>query len=79
MPNLQNGLNTFNEWKPLANQGDADAQYRLDETYSNDMGTLKDLSKASYWIRGACKNLDASADTIKFAEDTWKEDELWKY
>ena len=32
----------FNEWKPLAEQGDASAQFSLANMYHNGRGTLKD-------------------------------------
>ena len=34
------------EWKPLAEQGDADAQYNLGVMYDNGKGVLKDATKA---------------------------------
>ena len=40
----------FQEWKPLAEQGDADAQYWFGELYLSGQGVNKDLNQAFKWI-----------------------------
>jgi len=42
-----------NEWRPLANQGDADAQSNLGWMYENGKGVLKDYKQAAKWYRKA--------------------------
>ena len=39
----------FKEWQPLADQGDADAQYNLGLMYGNGRGVLKDDKQAVKW------------------------------
>ena len=51
----------FNEWKPLAEQGDADAQYSLGVLYANSKGVLKDYKEAVKWYRKAAEQGDAGA------------------
>ena len=41
----------FSEWKPLADQGDADAQSNLGVLYENGKGVLKDYKEAVKWYR----------------------------
>ena len=43
----------FNEWKPLADQGDADAQHNLGWMYGNGRGVLKDYKQAVKWYQKA--------------------------
>ena len=69
----------FNEIKPLAEQGNADAQYNLGVMYANGEGVLKDLSKAKYWIKKAYENPGVSASTKGLAEWNWNLFKLWKY
>jgi hypothetical protein len=68
--NFQDGWNAyekgdyktaFNEWKPLAEQGDALAQHNLGVMYSNGSGVLKDNKEAVKWYRKAAEQGDASA------------------
>jgi TPR repeat protein len=66
-------------YRKAADQGYADAQLNLGDTYANGLGVLKDLSKAKYWIKKAYENPKAIASTVKLAEDKWKVFELWKY
>ena len=41
------------EWLPLANQGDASAQYNLGQMYSHGNGVLKDYKQAVAWFKKA--------------------------
>ena len=41
------------EWRPLAEQGDADAQYRLGVLYANGYGVPKDYVQAGQWYEKA--------------------------
>src|SRR5215471_4551507 len=41
------------EWLPLAQQGDADAQYNLGLMYFNGQGVLQDYGQAMQWSRRA--------------------------
>ena len=43
----------FNEWKPLAEQGDTDAQHNLGWMYGNGKGVLKDYKQAVKWYQKA--------------------------
>jgi TPR repeat protein len=51
----------FNEFKPLAEQGDASAQYNLGVMYDNGKGVLKDDKEAVKWYRKAAEQGLASA------------------
>ena len=51
----------FNEWKPLADQGDADAQHNLGWMYGNGKGVLKDDKQAVKWYQKAADQGNASA------------------
>ena len=51
----------FNEFKPLAEQGDASAQYNLGVMYDNGKGVLKDYKEAVKWYRKAAEQGLASA------------------
>ena len=51
----------FNEWKPLADQGDADAQYNLGVMYYKGKGALKDYKQAVKWYQKAADQGYASA------------------
>ena len=41
------------EWRPLAEQGDANAQTNLGSMYDNDKGVPKDYAEAVTWWRNA--------------------------
>ncbi len=41
------------EWRPLAEQGDADAQYRLGVMYANRDGVTQDYVQAGQWYEKA--------------------------
>ena len=49
------------EWKPLAEQGDANTQYNLGVMYANGQGVAQDDAHAVYWYRKAVEQGDASA------------------
>ncbi len=49
------------EWKPLAGQGDADAQYNLGLMYLNGWGVPQDDKEAVYWYKLAAEQGDAKA------------------
>ena len=51
----------FNEWKPLADQGDADAQHNLGWMYGNGRGVLKDYKQAVKWYQKAADQGGADA------------------
>ena len=48
-------------WRPLAEQGDADAQYSLGVTYANGRGVPQDYAEAVRWYRKAADQGLASA------------------
>ena len=45
----------FRLWKPLAEQGDAGAQYNLGQMYRRGEGVPEDDAKAVYWYRKAAE------------------------
>ena len=49
------------EWRPLAEQGDASAQYNLGVMYSNGEGVPQDYAKAVKWYRKAAEQGNADA------------------
>ena len=49
------------EWRPLAEQGDADAQYNLGIMYENGRGVPQDYAEAVKWYRKAAEQGHASA------------------
>ncbi len=51
----------FNEIKPLAEQGNARAQYNLALMYANGKGVLKDDKEAIKWFTKAAEQGDADA------------------
>lgn len=52
---------TLKEWKPLAEQGDADAQYNLGVMYGDGDGVPQDYAEAMRWYRAAARQGNASA------------------
>ncbi len=48
-------------WKPLADQGDASAQYNLGLLYHHGLGVKHQLSEAAKWYGRAAENGDADA------------------
>ena len=51
------------EWTPLAEQGDARAQYNLGLMYYNGYGVLQDYKTAVKWYRLAAEQGDADAQS----------------
>ena len=51
----------YKEWKPLAEQGNVDAQYNLGVLYSSGQGVAQDFSESVRWYQMAAKQGDASA------------------
>ena len=49
-------------WRPLAEQGNAEAQERIGSIYYNGEGVPKDYRKAAMWYRRAAEQGDASAE-----------------
>ena len=49
------------EWKPLAEQGDVEAQFNLGIMYQNGNGVLKDKTEAVKWYRLSAEQGYASA------------------
>ncbi len=49
------------EWKPLAVQGDADAQYNLGQMYRQGKGVTQDYKAAAKWYRLAAEQGNAKA------------------
>ena len=49
------------EWRPLAEQGNAVAQYNLGQMYRNGDGVTEDDSQAVYWYRKAAEQGDSDA------------------
>lgn len=67
---FQAGLDAYNsgdytaalkEWRPLAEQGDAEAQVALGVMYYEGQGVLKDDKEAAKWWRKAAEQGDAGA------------------
>lgn len=48
-------------WKPLAESGDAEAQYNLGWMYSNGEGLVQDYKEAVKWYRKAAQQGDSDA------------------
>ena len=51
-------------WKPLANQGYADAQYHLGSLYDNGIGVPQNHKTALKWYRLAAEQGDADAQFL---------------
>ena len=56
-------VTALQEWRPLAEQGDADAQYNLGLMYLKGEGVLQDYAEAVKWYRLAAEQGIASAQT----------------
>ena len=52
---------TLREWEPLAQQGNADAQYSLGSIYYDGKSEMKDDLEAAWWYRLAAKQGHARA------------------
>ena len=48
-------------WQPIAEQGDASAQYNLGVMYEKGRGVTQDYAAAMSWYRKAADQVDASA------------------
>jgi len=59
--NAMDYATAIKEWKPLAEQGYAKAQYNLGLMYKNGNGVLKDATEAVKWYRLAAEQGDAQA------------------
>jgi uncharacterized protein len=57
----KNYRTAYDEFKPLAEQGDSDAQHALGGLYRYGRGVLKDYKQAVKWFRKAAEQGDASA------------------
>ena len=53
----------YNEWLPLAELGDAEAQYNLGVLYDEGAGVEKDLASAAGWYRKAAEQGFMDAQT----------------
>jgi TPR repeat protein len=51
----------LNEWRPLAEQGDPSAQFRLGLLYENGNGVPRDFAKARLWYEKAAVQGEAKA------------------
>ncbi|MTW23223.1 serine/threonine-protein kinase [Allochromatium palmeri] len=69
-PNFADGMAAFDRgdyqqafaiWQPLAEQGDANAQFYLGKMYFNGQGVAKDYSQALQWYRKSAKQGFAQA------------------
>ena len=54
-------VTALREWKPLAEQGDARAQYNLGQMYRQGLGVPQDYKTAVKWYRLAAEQGDADA------------------
>jgi TPR repeat protein len=57
-------LAALREWKPLAEQGLASAQYNLGSLYGNGQGVRQDLGEAAKWYRRAAQQGHAEAQIL---------------
>ena len=62
--NRQDYATALRTWRPLADQGDADAQYNLGVMYANGQGVPKDDVQAVKWYRLAADQGDADAQAL---------------
>lgn len=53
--NKENYKSALQEWRPLAENGHANAQYRLGVMYENGNGVPKDATQAAAWFRKAAE------------------------
>lgn len=52
------------KWRPLAEQGDAQAQYELGQSYFRGRGVLRDYTEAAKWFRLAAEKGYAEAQVL---------------
>ncbi len=55
---------TLREWKPLAEQGNASAQYNIGFMYANRQGVRRDYGEAAKWYRRAAERGHADAQLL---------------
>jgi len=81
MSSYQEGLDAYErgdyetalkEWRPLAKQGDADAQYSLGVMYHKGQGVPQDYQEAVRWFRLAAEQGDTVAQCT-----TWSYCQIW--
>ena len=66
-----NFTEALREWTPLAEQGNADAQFNLAFLYRNGQGVPRDNAEAGRWFRLAAEQGDADAQyNLAFIYDT---------
>jgi TonB family protein len=53
----------FEEWRPLAKTGNADAQFQLGDLYDTGQGVLKDPHKAACWYRQSFRWYEKDAES----------------
>jgi len=59
--NSGNYATALREWRPLAEQGDPGAQFRLGSLYENGDGVPRDFAKARLWYEKAAAQGEAKA------------------
>ena len=60
----------FKEWKPLAEQGEAEAQYLLGHLYNCGNGVLQNIEQAIYWwTKAAEQGLSKAQYDLKVMHD----------
>ena len=73
----------LNEWRPLAEQGNADAQFNLGQMYANGRGVPEDDREAVKWYTLAAEQGDASAQNnlglMYYFGDGVPEDDVYAY
>ena len=65
---VERGFATFSflkKFKPLAEQGDADAQFCLGVMYANGFGVPKDYIQAHLWLNLAGVNGDKKTEELR--------------
>ena len=58
---LSDATDWLGDWHPLAEQGDADAQFHLGVMYESGQGVLRNDAEAIKWYRKAAEQDDAVA------------------
>jgi uncharacterized protein len=64
-------------WTMAANDNHPNSQYNLGWSYAKK-SSIKDLSRAKYWIKKAYENPNSSEDTIESAKIIWEGYNLWE-
>ena len=73
-------LAALRAWRPLAEQGDADAQFNLGFMHYSGQGTPRDYARALKWYRAAAEQGDSDAqfnlrNMYRDGEGTWRDDQ----